>query len=108
MKEECLPPLVDTDIRGAGEPRIEHEHAPKCLRTPQTLPQRRVVVQSETLAEPVHHVLVLLAMQTASLGGRRTSAAPATTRPAHLPTMSTTTVFITHLRCKFVCFIGGD
>lgn len=48
-----LPPPVDTDVGGACEPGVQEVNAAHCPRPSDGLPQRRVVVQTEALPEPV-------------------------------------------------------
>lgn len=59
-----LPPPVDAHIGGACEPGVQDVDAPQGIRSPDRVPQRRVVVQPKSLPEPVdsvdHHVACLL------------------------------------------------
>lgn len=51
-----LPPPVDPDVGGACEPGVQEVDAAHRPRPPDRLPQRRVVVEAETLPEPVDGV----------------------------------------------------
>lgn len=61
--KRCSPPFVDANVRTSGEPRVQNEHATKGGSSHETLPQRGIVVQSETLAKPMNRVLPALAVQ---------------------------------------------
>lgn len=55
-----LPPPVDAHIGGPCEPGVQDVDAPQAVRPTDGLPQGRVVVQPQSLPEPVdgvdHHV----------------------------------------------------
>lgn len=55
------PPFIDADVGTSGEPGVQHEDAPESGRPREILPQRGVVVQPESLTEPVNHVLPAVA-----------------------------------------------
>ena len=56
--ESNSPPFVCSNIAASGKPRVEDEDATERLTPPDSSQQRRVVRESETLAEPVHCVLL--------------------------------------------------
>jgi hypothetical protein len=64
-----VPPLVDADVGGAGEPGVKNEDAPEGGSAPEPLYETGVVVQPQPLAEPVHRVLVSLGGRSAIFGG---------------------------------------
>lgn len=51
------PPLVDSNIRGAGEPGIDDEDTAKRGGIGEAFPQRGVVMETQAFPEPVHRVL---------------------------------------------------
>lgn len=51
-----LPPPVDPDVGGACEPWVQEVDAAHCSGPPDSLPQRRVVMETQTLPEPVDGV----------------------------------------------------
>lgn len=63
------PPLIDADVRGAGEPGVENEDAPEGGCAPESLNKTGVVVQPQPLAEPMHRVLINLGGRSAVIGG---------------------------------------
>jgi len=55
-----LPPLVDANVGGPCEPRVEDEDASESSGAAEALEETRVVVQTKSLAKPVHRVLLNL------------------------------------------------
>lgn len=55
------PPFIDANVGTSGEPGVQDEDAPESGRPRETLLQRGVVVQPESLTEPVNHVLPAVA-----------------------------------------------
>lgn len=51
-----LPPFVDTDVGRTSEPRIEDEDAPERRSTLESRSQAGVVMQTQSLPEPMHGV----------------------------------------------------
>lgn len=51
-----LPPSADAHVRGTGEPGIQDVDASQGVRSPDRLPQTRIVVQPQSLPEPVDGV----------------------------------------------------
>ena len=70
-----LPPPVDAHIGGPSEPGVQDVDAPQAVRPPDGLPQGRVVVQPQSLPEPVdgveHHVTRLLGVRKRGGGVRK-------------------------------------
>lgn len=58
------PPFIDADVGASGEPGVQHEDAPESGRPRETLLQRRVVVQPESLTKPVNRVLPAVALDS--------------------------------------------
>lgn len=50
------PPPVDPDVGRSSEPGVEDVDAADCIRSQQSLSERRVVVEPQALPEPVDRI----------------------------------------------------
>lgn len=51
------PPPVDPNVGRPSEPGVEDVDAADCIRSQQSLPERRVVVEPQALPEPVDRII---------------------------------------------------
>ena len=50
------PPSVDSHVSGASKPRVQDINTAHCVRSIQGLLQRRIIVQPQTFAKPMHRI----------------------------------------------------